>query len=103
MLQYDYSWGDEDVLSSSVQVVKETSPSLETVYTITLIQEGFEPLLFSTLFPTKHCELVKRSDTVAEGNCGMTILTTTMKVRAINNPRPETLFNIVPTSAKNIK
>ena len=100
MLQYDYSWGDEDVLSSSLRVVKEPAPPLATVYTITLVQEGFEPLLFSTLLPAKHCELVKHSDIVTEGNCGTTILTTTITVRAINNPRPETLFNIVPTSAK---
>ena len=100
MLQYDYNWGDEDVLGASIQVIKEHSTPPAFIYIITLVQEGFEPSLFHILSPTPEYGCIKCTSTTTKGDCGITVLTTTMVVRALNNPRPETLFRIVSTSAE---
>lgn len=89
---YDYSWGDEDVESSSIRVINDS----HEMYTVTFVQEAWEKECFSDIIADRG-ELLNKE--VHDEDDNRTIIRTiTLKIRAVSNPPPETIFKIVDQS-----
>lgn len=93
-LMYNYSWGDEDVLSSKITVMQipdENSTTLK--YEITFTQEGFNDESFSDI-KTKYT-LLGKTITNDINNFDMNVRTIVMLIQGWLNPPPEQLFKII--------
>lgn len=100
MLQYCHTWGDEDILESQIEVTKgfinNTGIFNCDIYTITFQQESFDHKLFSDIHISNIATVISKNIDEAEYDNGITIRLITIKVEAINNPKPEDIFRIIP-------
>lgn len=91
MLQYSYTWGNEDVLSSSIEIIKESND----IYHIYFKQGAFDDKLFRSVKIT-YGKIINESaeDIVDKLN---DIITREIKIKIIApcNPRPESLFEVL--------
>jgi len=85
---YNYSWGDDYVLSSRVQVFKEGHERYRVIFE----QEAFEYGHCQDIV-TKHILLSKTKEYIDSDP--LNILRIIIRVRAILNPPPEDIFSIV--------
>ena len=91
MEQYHYTWGDEEVLGSSIRIIKESN----NIYNIYFKQEAFEDKLFRQI-KIKYGKIINESfnDTINNEN-SIISREITIKIKAPCNPRPELLFEII--------
>jgi len=92
MLQYYYTWGDENILVSRIKIVKgfmdDNNMIDDDIYTITFEQESYNTKLFSDIDVTNIVTLISKvSATITR--------LITLKIKAICNPKPENIFTIV--------
>ncbi|MBX9637215.1 MAG: hypothetical protein K2Q45_06660 [Nitrosomonas sp.] len=85
-LIYDYSYGDEDVLSTTIRIFQHENE----LYTIHFIQETFfMPRTIETSYQVVEKKTIRGSDSqIFE----IPFYETVLKIRAPCNPAPEELF-----------
>lgn len=88
MLQYHYSYGNEDVLGSRIKVIKE----LNSEYIITFEQEGCNPEYFDDINVSKYHTLISKKIKDEDGYMYKRVIT--LIVNGKCNPKPEELFKI---------
>lgn len=89
MRQYHYTWYVEDRLGAEITVDKE-----EDVYTIALTQNGMYDSCFVHLEQTGG-QLMFRNSSRTVGTDRIIRTNITLVLKAVDNPRPETLFRII--------
>ncbi len=90
-VRYNYSWGNEDVLSASITVIQTGNAD---VYEIVLVQEGFRPESFQSIkseYNILSCNVTER---VRKDHDGMIESRMHLIVKSVCNPKPETLFEL---------
>lgn len=100
MLQYYYTWGDENILVSRIKIVKgfmdDNNMIDDDIYTITFEQESYNTKLFSDIDVTNIVTLISKEVKDIEDKVSATITRLiTLKIKAICNPKPENIFTIV--------
>lgn len=91
MLQYNYNWGDENIHSSSIEVIRNGDEKYTTIF----IQQGDDPGYFLDLEP-KYGKLISKNVEDEDGDFDyMSRRIITMITKECCNPRPEKIFRIV--------
>jgi len=92
ILMYNYSWGDEDVLSSQITVTRTIDKYMSN-YEIVFTQEGFYEDCFLDI--TTPYKLIEKTVSNSNNVECMNVRTITLKVEISLNPPPESLFKII--------
>jgi hypothetical protein len=89
-MQYNYSWGTTDILSSRIRVLRRFQ-----YLTVVLEQEGFNPDVFANVNPVSG-ELITKTETDSEDDMGLKRRITILKIQIplSLNPKPEDMFRI---------
>lgn len=92
MLLYHYCYGDEDVLGSRIKVIQDLQDF--EIYTITFEQEGINPDWFKDINVGKYRTTIisKKTEECEDVHVYKRLIT--LKVKGINNPKPEKLFKV---------
>ena len=83
---YYYSWGDEDILGSRIEINKDSAE----LYTIKLEQEGFSSELFLEL--KINGDIINENNYQEKDEIGTVKCTNIKQFTAKLNPKPEDLF-----------
>lgn len=90
MQQYYYTYGNEDILSGKITVIKD-----EEIYTITFIQETFNIDSLEDITSNQGTNLISKvTEDYNDPENLLIVRTITLKLIGKCNPRPETLFKI---------
>lgn len=92
MLQYHYTWGNETILGSRIKVIKNYDHNLKILidyYTVIL-----EPELFVDIDVSKGYLLISKQTIISKDN-DISKHITTLKIKAVSNPKPEKIFRII--------
>lgn len=103
---YHYTWGDVDILGSSLRIIRNDidDNSLASIidtnktHTIIFEQEGFNPSLFDDI-QIVYGEVISKTISDIHDDEGIVKRIITIEIMAICNPRPERLFKLVPPKA----
>jgi hypothetical protein len=92
MLQYNYTYGNEDILSGEITVHKH-----ESFYTVTFVQESFDIDSFEDITVGEGIELLSRSVVTEQQAQDLLPIVRTIILKLVSkcNPSPETLFKIL--------
>lgn len=97
MLQYHYTWGNEDVASSEIKVMSEG----HDLYTITFIQEGINPAWFDDIIISEGTPMSREIQDTEDEWLNKRLIT--LKVISTSNPEPRRIFKLLSDIPRDIR
>jgi hypothetical protein len=99
MLQYDFNWGHEDLISAKITVTKgvyfDGKCYDDEIYLVKFFQTACNEDSLLKLRITDGNKVIHEKESMYVTSEGFATRTIEILVRAINNPRPERLFDII--------